>query len=223
MKVLIAEDDPTILHSLSTILEREGYQVLTAKDGEHALELWTQHGAQLVCLDIMMPKMDGYTVCKLIREKDPEVPVLFLSAKTDETAVVMGLELGANDFIRKPFGQHEFLARVRAALRNQKQAQQSTSAFHFGDWTVLPDELRAKQAEQQIDLSPRELSLLSYFKQQTGKAVSRDQLLNACWGMDFFPESRLLDQQISRLRKKLNDCNSELIQSVRGVGYRFEG
>lgn len=231
MRILIAEDEPAILESLQRILEREGYELLLAENGLEALELWQQQRPDLICLDVMMPGLDGYSVCRRIREQDKVVPILFISAKTEVTDVVIGLELGGDDYIRKPFVKHELLARIRAVVRKSEYADKDFStdkdaserSFDFGLWTILPDELRATGMEGCIDLSPKELSIVQFFHNHVGKAVSRDELLNACWGMNFFPESRMLDQQVSRLRKKLGDVDSLLIETVRGVGYRYDG
>jgi len=228
MKILVAEDQSSILQNLKSILEKEGFEVLAASDGSKAFELWREHQPDLVCLDIMMPELDGYEVCRRIRSEDSQVPVLFLSAKSEEIDVVVGLELGADDFIRKPFGKHELLARIRVALRGRvkstKQNPQEAS-FSFGHWTVMADELRIVSAEASVDVSPRELKIIHYFYTNAGKVVSRDALLDACWGIDFFPDSRSLDQQISRLRKKIELDASEpkLIETVRGAGYRYKG
>jgi len=142
--------------------------------------------------------------------------VMFVSAKSEEIDVVVGLELGADDFLRKPFGKHELLARVRALLRRGVAAQVS-SRFSFGAWQIFPTQLRATKDSEEIDLTPREVRLLEFFLKRSGEAITRDELLNECWGIDYFPESRTLDQHISNLRKKLGN---ELIETIRGIGYR---
>ena len=176
----------------------------------------------------MMPELDGYEVCRRIRGKNKSLPILFLSAKNEEIDVVIGLELGADDFIRKPFGKHELLARIRAALRrsNTTANGHSPSKFRRGsDLTLFPSELHAvrESTGEEIELSPREISILTLLHQHTGEAVHRDQLLEHCWGMNYYPESRTLDQHIVKLRKKveLNPSAPTLIETVRGIGYRI--
>lgn len=224
MKILLAEDDPSLMKSLREILENEGFTVLAATDGKQALKLWRTDNPLIACLDIMMPEIDGYEVCRRIRAVDQAMPILFISAKSDETDVVVGLEIGANDFIRKPFGKHEFMARVRATLRNRSQqtASATSQQFTFGRLVMHPDELRADDDGKDIELSPREIDIIRFLADRAGKVVRRDSLLDACWGMDYYPESRTLDQQISRLRKKIeaDPARPELIETVRGIGYR---
>jgi two-component system, OmpR family, alkaline phosphatase synthesis response regulator PhoP len=197
---------------------------LRARDGEEALSLWKQHHPDLLCLDIMMPRVDGYEVCRRIRASDPAVPVLFLSAKSEEIDVVVGLELGADDFIRKPFGKHELLARLHAALRRSGKTDAKTSRRHFvlHDLTVFPLELRAERDGVNLELTPREVSILQTLHEHAGEVVTRDRLLDRCWGVSYFPESRTLDQHIVKLRRKieLDAENPQIIETVRGVGYR---
>lgn len=227
MKILIAEDDPVTLDSVDACLNGEGFSTLLAKTGKEAIRLWKQEKPDLVCLDIMMPETDGYEVCRHIRNSDKTLPILFLSAKNEEIDVVIGLELGADDFIRKPFGKHELLARIRTALRRRDTSAKASarSNFRIGEeLTVYPSQLRAtrESSKEEIDLSPREVSILNYLHQHAGDAVHRDQLLDHCWGIDYFPESRTLDQHIAKLRKRieLDPANPRLIETVRGVGYR---
>lgn len=223
MKVLLADDDPITLDSLRACVESEGFATLLASDGRQALELWQTQRPDLLCLDIMMPQVDGYEVCRHVRAADSQVPVLFLSAKSEEIDVVVGLQLGADDFIRKPFGKHELLARIRAALRRAQARQQPTRSFTMHDLVVYPRELRAERAAVSIDLSPRETAILSLLHEHAGEAVDRDTLLNRCWGVNYFPDSRTLDQHIAKLRKRIErDADApEIIETVRGVGYRF--
>lgn len=222
MRILLAEDDPVTREAVAELLEAEGHQVSAAKDGLEALEFWKKRRAELVLLDIMMPGASGYEVCRAIRAEDRRVPVLFLSAKSEEVDVVLGLELGADDFVRKPFGKHELLARLRAVLR-RNDAPADDSGFSFGPWRVSPKRLIAECGEIRVDLTPREAKLLTFFSTRQGEVVSRDALLNACWGLEYFPESRTLDQHMLNLRKKIETDPSKpaLIETVRGAGYRF--
>jgi two-component system alkaline phosphatase synthesis response regulator PhoP len=216
MNILLAEDEPDTREMMTEILQQEGYQIFAASDGAEALKLWEKNAIDLLLLDIMMPVKSGYDVCREVRKDDLEVPVMFVSAKSEEIDVVLGLELGADDFLRKPFGKHELLARVRALLRRRFQSHRASS-FSFGPWAIWATQLRASQGGIEIDLTPREIRLVEFFLKRSGEAVSRDELLNECWGIDYFPESRTLDQHISNLRKKLG---SDLIETVRNVGYR---
>ncbi|MBK8035891.1 MAG: response regulator transcription factor [Verrucomicrobiaceae bacterium] len=224
MKLLIADDDPITLDSLAACLRPEGFQVLLAKDGAEALALWQKHKPDLLCLDIMMPGVDGYEVCRRVREKDGRVPVLFLSAKSEEIDVVVGLRLGADDFVRKPFGKHELIARIHSALRRVSTAKVPSACFEMGVLRVFPDELRVQRGEESsVDLTPREVALLKLLHERRGQALSRDVFLDACWGLDYMPESRTLDQHIAKLRKKIEQEPEEFIETVRGVGYRWRG
>ena len=222
MTVLVAEDDPVTREALAELLQGEGHRVLAAKDGREALEMWTAHRPGLVLLDIMMPGASGYEVCRSIRREDRRTPVLFLSAKSEEVDVVLGLELGADDFLRKPFGKHELLARVRAVLRRHEEPQ-GGEAIVFGPWEVWPKRLLARRGEAEVELSVREVKVLSLLARRRGEVVTRDELLNECWGLEYYPESRTLDQHVLNLRKKIEADPSRpvLIETVRGAGYRL--
>lgn len=229
MKILIAEDDPVTLDSIEMCLTDEGFSIITATNGKEAIDRWTGEKPDLICLDIMMPVMDGYEVCRKIRQVDETIPVLFLSAKNEEIDVVVGLEIGADDFIRKPFGKHELIARIRTALRrsdSQKNSKPTTSFTINDQLEVFPLQLRAldQETQQEINLSPREISILQLLHDHCDEAVSRDAILDRCWGIDYFPESRTLDQHIVNLRKKIepDPSNPVLIETVRGIGYRVK-
>ncbi len=224
MTVLLAEDDPVTREAVAELLENEGHRVVAARDGLEAINLWRSERPGLVLLDIMMPGASGYEVCRAIRREDRATPVVFLSAKSEEIDVVLGLELGADDFLRKPFGKHELLARVRAVLRRHTEPPPS-AAFDFGPWLVHPKRLLATRGSAEILLTPREAKILALLACRCGEVVTRDELLNACWGLEYFPESRTLDQHILNLRKKIEPDPSRpnLIETVRGAGYRFRG
>lgn len=223
MKILLADDDPITLDALHACIIPEGFSALLARDGREALELWEKHRPDLLCLDIMMPVIDGYEVCRRVRAVDGQLPVLFLSAKSEEIDVVVGLQLGADDFIRKPFGKHELLARIRTALRRVQARSTTARSFALHDLRIYPRELRAERAGCSIDLSPREAAILELLHEHAGEVVDRDTLLNRCWGLDYFPESRTLDQHIAKLRKRIevDPAVPLLIETVRGVGYRY--
>lgn len=232
MKVLIAEDDPLILGGLSEILKREGYEIVLARDGEEALALFEREKPDFVCLDIMMPELSGYDVCRRLRRVDTSVPIIFISARSEEVDKVLGLELGADDYILKPFGVKEVVARIRAVTRRYLLARPSGAPassfsqvpFTLGDLTVFPSELRARRGETAIDLSPRDIQILELLHRRRGQVVDRDTFFNVCWGYDHLPNSRTLDQHISQLRKRieLDPKNPRLIRTVHGVGYRFD-
>jgi len=232
MNVLIAEDDPHTRDGLADILRREGYDVITAADGAEALVCFSRARPDLVCLDIMMPGKDGYTVCREIRAADAEVPIIFLSAKGEEIDKVVGLELGADDFIVKPFGVREVVARIRAVTRRCLAARSRGSAasptveppFVFGDLRVIPAELRVRRGDEVIDVSLRDIRLLSLFARHPGKVLTRYEISTACWDAEHLPTSRTLDQHISQLRKRIERDPHEprLILTVHGVGYRHD-
>jgi len=223
VKILIADDDPITLEALSDCLRSEGYQPIATADGAAVLELWKLHKPDLLCLDIMMPGIDGYDVCRRVRAADPEVPILFLSAKAEEIDVVVGLKLGADDFIRKPFGKHELIARIGAVLRRAQSRKAERRSFSMGDLVVYPRELRAERDGKEIQLSPRETAILELLHDRAGEVVNRDALLDQCWGINYFPESRTLDQHIAKLRKRIEPDpeNPKIIETVRGAGYRY--
>ena len=228
MKVLVVEDDENTLKGLLEILSDEGYRTLPARDGKEALELFQEEAPDFVCLDIMMPGASGYDVCREIRRMRSEVPILFISAKSEEIDKVIGLELGADDFITKPFGVRELVARIRAVTRRcmrAGKAEGQQAPFTIGDLEVSPAELRARRGKEVIDLSLRDVRLLSLFHENTGKALDRDTIFNRCWGTDYLPNSRTLDQHISQLRKHIEHDPSSpvIIKTVHGVGYRYDG
>ncbi len=228
MKILIAEDDPVTLDSIDECLRSEGFSTVLAENGRRAVDLWKTERPDLVCLDIMMPEIDGYDVCRTIRSVDKTLPVLFLSAKNEEIDIVVGLEIGADDFIRKPFGKHELIARVRSVLRRSELSQSSAgfpkSFCIRNEITIYPSHLRAtlESSGEEIDLSPREIAILHVLNERRGEAVHRDELHDRCWGSEYYPESRTLDQHIAKLRKRIEPDPSEptIIETVRGVGYR---
>jgi len=228
MKVLIAEDDEHTREGLCRILRSEGYDIIVARDGHETLTMFARETPDFVCLDIMMPGVDGYEVCRQIRAKDPVVPVIFISAKSEEIDKVVGLELGADDFISKPFGVKEVIARVRAVARRciaARRGRQAPASFRIGDLEVSPSELRATRGERVMNLSLRDVRILQFFAQNVGKVLDRNAIMNECWGMDYMPDSRTLDQQISQLRKRIeiDPKNPRIILTVHGAGYRHDG
>ena len=225
MKVLVAEDDGSIRRGLQDLLEGEGYSTVAAADGDEALSQFTQARPDFVLLDIAMPLRDGYQVCREIRRLDAVVPVIFISAKSEEIDRVVGLELGADDFIVKPFGTREVIARIRAITRRCLLRQSAPAqSVRLGDLDVFPAELRARRGDHIIELSLRDIGILTLLHDQRGKVVSRDELYDQCWGRAHSPSSRTLDQHVSKLRRaiELDPQHPRIIQTVHGVGYRYD-
>jgi len=227
MKVLVAEDDKNIRDGLTAILAGEGYETVAAADGRAALALFRSEVPHFVLLDIMMPGINGYDLCRQIRAADADIPVIFISAKSEEIDRVLGLELGADDFISKPFGVKEVVARIRAITRRCLRAAGPgrEPPFTMGDLEVLPAELRARRGAEVIDLSLREVGILRLLVERRGQVVGRDAFFNRLWGLDHSPNSRTLDQQIAKLRKRIeiDPKRPRLIATVHGVGYRHDG
>jgi DNA-binding response OmpR family regulator len=225
MKVLIAEDDRFTRDGLAELLRGEGYRVVAVADGEQAVAEFRNHQPDFVCLDVMMPGKSGYEACQAIRAESPDVPIIFISAKSEEMDRLVGFNSGADDFITKPFSVREVLARVRAVARRCCQAQlEKTLEFEIGDLVVSPDELRAKRGDEMIDLSPRDIAILQLLVRNSGKALDRNTIFRHAWGENHFPSSRTLDQHISQLRKRIEvDAKQpKLIRTVHGVGYRYD-
>ncbi len=226
MKILVAEDDRLTRQGLLDIFEDEGYETVAAANGKEALARFVETQPDVVCLDIMMPDISGYDVCREIRRSHEDVPILFISAKSEEIDKVLGLEIGADDYIVKPFGVKEVIARIRAVTRRQARTQKSTdNTFTIGDLEVHADELRAKRGDAVIELSLRDVGILRLFAENKGKVLDRDTIFNACWGLNYMPNSRTLDQHISQLRKRveLDPKHPAIITTVHNAGYRYDG
>jgi len=227
MKILIAEDDMNIRQGLADVLAREGYQPILAENGVIALEKYQQQKPDFIILDIMMPELDGYSVCREIRKVNDHIPIIFLSAKDEEIDRVVGLELGADDYISKPFGIHEIRARIKTIARRclrVASVNEPENQFSFGDLIIYPNELWAMRGSQRLELSLRDVKILECFYQQRNKVVTRNMLFDYVWGYDHLPNSRTLDQHISKLRKTIehDPNNPHLIRTVHGVGYRYQ-
>ncbi len=228
MKVLIAEDDSYTRDGLVSIVEGEGYTALSASNGKEALRIFKAESPDIVCLDIMMPGLNGYDVCREIRQRDARIPIIFISAKSEEIDKVLGLELGADDFIVKPFGVKEVVARIRAVTRRYYlsiQDETAGSSFQLKDLTVVPSELRAYRGAKSIDLSLRDVKILELFNNHRDEVLDRNTLFDAGWGISHLPNSRTLDQHISQLRKKIevDPKTPAIILTVHNAGYRFRG
>lgn len=224
-KILVVEDDLTLLELLSYNLRNLSYQVVTASDGVGALEAARQEGPDLILLDIMLPELDGYDVCRILRKEGNTVPILMLTAKTEEMDKVMGLELGADDYITKPFSLRELLARVRAMLRRAQMAQNLSAApIKAGDLEIDAARHQASLAGKVVDLTPKEFELLALLIKNKGIVFSRHQLLEKIWGYDYEGDTRTVDVHIRWLRQKIeaNPDKPHHVLTVRGAGYKFQ-
>ncbi|MEE9501095.1 MAG: response regulator transcription factor [Candidatus Aminicenantaceae bacterium] len=222
-KILIIEDEEAILMALEDNLGLEGYLVKSAKDGEKGFSMAKEGKCDLIILDIMLPRMDGFEVCKQLRQAGITTPILMLTAKSQEIDKVLGLELGADDYVTKPFSPRELLARVKALLRRSKQVQQAIDRYAFGDVEVDFKKYEVKKGGQAIYLTALEFSLLHFLVQNKGQVLTRDTVLDEVWGKDVYIQSRTVDKHIAELRKKIEDdpTSPEYIIGVRGVGYKF--
>lgn len=225
--ILVAEDDSGLRQGLVDLLEGEGYRVVVAVDGREALERYRTETPDLLLLDVMMPGVSGYDVCREVRRSDPGVPIVMLTAKGEEVDKVVGLELGADDYITKPFGLHELRARLKAALRRRSAPGSPVQAdsFQFGAVVIHRRRLEGEGHGRQFRLTARELALLELFHGHPGEVLSRDRLLNEAWGIDYQGTTRTLDQHIAQLRKKIeaDPASPCAIQTAHGIGYRYAG
>jgi two-component system alkaline phosphatase synthesis response regulator PhoP len=222
-KILIVEDEPDMVLGLKDNFEFEGYEVLTAADGAAGLERARTHKPDLVILDIMLPRYSGLEVCKTLRGEGFSAPIIMLTARGQEIDKVVGLELGADDYVTKPFSIRELLARVRAILRRSEGGKKRLSRYRFSDVELDFEIYQAKKGGEALDLSPREFELLRYLIERKGETVSRDRLLEDVWGYESYPSTRTVDTHIAKLRAKIGDSGSEprYILTIHGVGYKF--
>lgn len=223
-RILIVDDEPSITEFVSYAMQKEGYQTEIASDGEEALRKIEQQYFDLFILDIMLPGIDGYELCRRIRAK-MSTPILFLSARDTELNKVVGLELGADDYLAKPFGVRELLARTRALLRrSQGNEMVSGNEISAGGITLNEDTHVAQGDKGAIDLTPREFELLACLMRNAGKVVSREDLLHDAWNWEFITETKTVDTHIKRLRDKIESAgyDPKLVETVRGYGYRFK-
>jgi DNA-binding response OmpR family regulator len=221
-RILIVEDDSSIAAGLRMNLRHEGYECDLAADGEAGLRLALESAFDLIILDVMMPKMNGFEVLRELRRRGSEAAVIMLTAKSLEEDKVLGLELGADDYVQKPFGLPELLARVKAVLR--RRTAQAPAIVRFGDVEIDRGARRVTRAGEEVALSPREMSLLLFFLDHPGRALSRSQLIEGAWGYDYEGTDRTVDNFVVSLRKKLEEDAEKPARflTVRGVGYRFE-
>lgn len=223
-KILIVEDDPHILLGLEEILKSEGYEVEVCRRGDKALETVRKAQPALIVLDVMLPGLSGYDVCKQLRAQNVATPVLMLTAKGQEMDKVVGLELGADDYVTKPFGVRELVARIHALLRRVlKDAESAEQPFQIGNASIDSKRFQLRRGNVVEELTARELKLLQLFYRHPGEVLSRDRLLNEVWGYNYFGTTRTLDQVIVQLRKKLGDSaeSPRHLLTVHGVGYKL--
>lgn len=225
--ILIVDDEKPIVEILKVNLLKSGYRVMEAYDGEEAVKKAAELKPDLILLDVMLPKMDGFAVCKKIRETS-SVPIIMLTAREEEVDKVLGLELGADDYMTKPFSLRELLARVKANLRRTNittSENENNEELTFRDITIVPERYEVTKNGEVIDLTFREFELLKFLATQKGKIFSRESLLNKVWDYEFYGDLRTVDVTVRRLREKIEDNPSEpnYIMTKRGVGYYFHG
>lgn len=226
-KILIVEDDPHILLGLEEVLKSESFEVVVCNRGDRAIDAFNKHHPALVVLDVMLPGLSGYDICKQLRAKKVTTPILMLTAKSQEIDKVVGLDLGADDYVTKPFGVRELLARIQALLRRSPHAPTEAPAddgvFEIGPAVIDPKKFQIKRDSHVEELTAKELKLLQLFHAHPGEVFSRDRLLNEVWGYNYFGTTRTLDQVVVQLRKKLGDNGGEPkhLITVHGVGYKL--
>jgi two-component system alkaline phosphatase synthesis response regulator PhoP len=229
-KLLVVEDELSISTLLQFNLEQAGFQVVTAMDGKNGLEKAEKEIPDLIILDLMLPEMDGLEVCKELRLRKLNIPILMLTAKDDEFDKVLGLELGADDYMTKPFSPREVVARVKAILRRTvissetEQNKNESERLRIGEVDIYPENYEAYFKEQALELTPKEFELLVYLARNKGRVLSREQLLSAVWNYDFVGDTRIVDVHISHLREKIemNTRKPIYIKTIRGLGYKLE-
>ena len=224
-KILIVDDEVSIVTLLTFNIEKSGFETDVAYDGLEAIKKVDRHGYDLIVLDVMLPKMDGMEVCKYLRRNKIDTPILMLTAKDDEFDKVLGLELGADDYLTKPFSPKEVVARINAILRRtNKRNDNQYSIMNIGDLVIYPEKYEAKIAGETLTFTRKEFELLSYLANHKGKVLSRDILLSEVWNYDFAGDTRIVDVHISRLREKIepNTKKPTYITTIRGLGYKME-
>lgn len=222
-KILIVEDEKDMVTGLKFNLEARDYTVIAAYDGEQGYHKALKERPDLVLLDLMLPKRNGYEVCKSLKEEVPELPIIILTAKSQEAEIVTGLELGADDYITKPFSVLELLARIKAVLRRAQSGKRIPEIYRSGDLEIDFIKYSTRKKGKSLTLSPREYEILKYFIERRGEIVSRDDLLNQVWGYHSFPNTRTVDAHIAKLRQKIEDEpeKPKIIITIHGLGYKF--
>ena len=220
--ILIVEDDQSMLRGLKDNFEFKGYNVITAADGEAGLNAALDSHCDLIILDIMLPKINGYEICRLVRERDIQVPIIMLTAKGQESDIVLGLNLGADDYMTKPFSIKELLARANAFLRRSRR--KNVDVYEFGEFRLDLNSRTFLKNDKEIKLSPKEFSLLEYFLKRQSRALTRHDILNTVWGYNCFVTSRTIDRFVNSLRNKIESDPKRpvYIKTIREIGYKFE-
>lgn len=219
-RILVVDDEPNIVDLVTMYLEREGYRVESATDGAQALKQIQELEPALVVLDLMLPEMDGFEVCRQTR-LNSDVPIIMLTARDDDVDKIVGLELGADDYLTKPFNARELVARVKAILRRaDRSPRPSEKPLHLADLTIDPARREVTVGGEQIDLRAKEFDLLQAFGENKGIVLSRDKLLNLAWGYDFYGQTRTVDVHVAHLRKRIKGSQVQ-IETVTGVGYKL--
>jgi len=220
--ILIIEDDPALLRGLKDNFESQGYLVRTASDGQKGLATLLKEPPDLLLLDLMLPKVNGYEICRVARSRQLEMPIIMLTARGQEEDIVRGLELGADDYVTKPFGIRELLARVKAFLRRQGPESQS---YVFGECRLDPGAHKLFRNNSEVELTAKEFRLLEFFLRRKGRALTRDSILDAVWGDEVLVTDRSVDRCVTTLRGKIEpDAHHPVfIQTIRDIGYRFDG
>jgi DNA-binding response OmpR family regulator len=224
-RILVIEDEPQMLLGLRDNLELEGYDVQTAADGDEGLHKASSTAPDLVILDIMLPKRNGFDVCRELRARNVSTPIVMLTARSAETDKVLGLELGADDYVTKPFSITELLARVRAVLRRSNPQRQATETVRIGDIDFDFRLHQARRGQTRVEFTAREFELLRYLVQHVGQVVTREQILNDVWGYEEYPTTRTIDNFVAKLRQKIEKAPHapEHILTIHGSGYKFVG
>ena len=219
--ILLVDDEVSIIQLAQLYLEREGFRIISAGDGQAALDMVASQPPALVVLDVMLPKLDGFEVCRQLRAKDDNVAVLMLTARDDDIDKIIGLELGADDYLTKPFNPRELVARVKAILRRDARASQPASvALHLGDLSIDPASREAQIDGNPLKLRTKEFDLLLTLAEHRGRVLSREKLLELAWGFDFYGQTRTVDVHIAHLRKKMGTSDLK-IETVTGIGYKL--
>ncbi|WP_413308330.1 response regulator transcription factor [Bacillus sp. 1P10SD] len=232
-KVLVVDDEQSIVTLLQYNLEQAGFEVLTAMDGQEGKEIAETESPDIIVLDLMLPKLDGMEVCKQLRQKNIMIPILMLTAKDDELDKIIGLELGADDYMVKPFSPREVIARVKAILRRtqiqtevpDEAEKNNDELIQIGKLKIYPEKYEAYFQEELLELTLKEFELLLYLAQNKGRVLTRDQLLSAVWNYEFAGDTRIVDVHISHLREKIEEETKRpvYIKTLRGLGYKLEG
>ena len=225
-KILIIEDEEDLVKGLKLNLADEGYEVDWAADGEEGLRKALEERPNLIILDIMLPKMNGLDICRELRQKNISIPIIMLTAKGEEIDKVLGLEIGADDYMTKPFSIRELLARIKAHLRREKRERKTVpEVYRFGDVEIDFTHFKVKRKDKDLDLTSLEIDILKYFIAHREEVVTREALLDKVWGYEKYPTTRTIDNHILKLRKKIeaDPSHPEYILSVYGEGYRFVG